>query len=109
MQVTAHGTSAGVVRGDSATVTIEDNDSLTVSLESTPSPAGASTVTEGETARFVVKLSGAPLSDLVVSYIASDGSGAAGAEVGLDYEAAEGTLTFECGFGTHADVHRCDD
>ena len=94
MQVTADGTSAGVVGSDSATVTITDNDSLSVSLE-----APLSTVTEGESASFVVKLSGATPSDLVVSYATSNGMGAAGAEAGLDYNQASGTLTFSVGSG----------
>ena len=60
----AGGTSVGdVIARGSATVTITDNDSISVSLEAPPSP-----VTEGESASFVVKLSGATLSDLVVSY-----------------------------------------
>ena len=75
-------------------MTITDNDSISVSLEAPPS-----TVTEGESASFVVKLSGATLSDLVVSYGTSGGSGAAGAIAGQDYNEVSGTLTFSAGSG----------
>ena len=89
------GDSAGKVDADVSTeVTITDNDSISVSLEAPPS-----TVTEGESASFVVKLSGATLSDLVVSYETSDGSGAAGAIAGQDYNEVSGTLTFSAGSG----------
>ena len=91
----AGGSSAGAVAAThSAPVTITDNDSISVSLEAPPS-----TVTEGESASFVVKLSGATLSDLVVSYETSDGSGAAGAIAGQDYNEVSGTLTFSAGSG----------
>ena len=91
----AEGSSVGdVIASGSATVTIEDNDSISVSLEPPPS-----TVTEGESASFVVKLSGATLSDLVVSYETSDGSGDAGAIAGQDYNEVSGTLTFSAGSG----------
>ena len=89
------GNSAGKVDADVSTeVTITDNDSISVSLEAPPS-----TVTEGESASFVVKLSGATLSDLVVSYGTSGGSGAAGAIAGQDYNEVSGTLTFSAGSG----------
>ena len=91
----AGGESAGEVTANVSTeVTITDNDSISVSLEAPPSP-----VTEGESARFVVKLSGATLSDLVVSYGTSGGSGAAGAIAGQDYNEVSGTLTFSAGSG----------
>ena len=91
----AGGSSAGAVAAThSAPVTITDNDSISVSLEAPPS-----TVTEGESASFVVKLSGATLSDLVVSYETSDGSGAAGAIAGQDYNEVSGTLTFSASSG----------
>ena len=89
------GKSAGEVDAEVSTeVTITDNDSISVSLEAPPS-----TVTEGESASFVVKLSGATLSDLVVSYGTSGGSGAAGAIAGQDYNEVSGTLTFSAGSG----------
>ena len=91
----AGGSSAGAVAAThSAPVTITDNDSISVSLEAPPS-----TVTEGESASFVVKLSGATLSDLVVSYGTSGGSGAAGAIAGQDYNEVSGTLTFSAASG----------
>ena len=91
----AGGTSVGdVIARGSATVTITDNDSISVSLEAPPSP-----VTEGESASFVVKLSGATLSDLVVSYGTSGGSEAVGAIAGQDYNEVSGILTFSAGSG----------
>ena len=89
MQVTATGTSAGAVRGDSATVTIMDNDSLSVSLEPPPT-----VLMEGDTAHFVVTLSGPTPNDLVVSYATSSGTGVADAAAGVDYTTVTGTLTF---------------
>ena len=74
---------------DSATVTIADNDSLSVSLEPPPT-----VLMEGDTAHFVVTLSGPTPNDLVVSYATASGSAGAVAAAGADYTAVSGTLTF---------------
>ena len=85
------GKSAGNVRAnDSATVTIMDNDSVTVSVE----PA---TATEGDPASFVVRMSGEAPGAVEVSYETTNGTGAGAAVAGTDYMTASGTLTFSPG------------
>ena len=85
------GSSAGSVRASgSDTVTILDNDTVMVSVES-------ATTTEGEPASFVVKLSRQAPGSLEVSYETADVAGTGAAEAGTDYTAASGTLTFAPG------------
>ena len=85
------GSSAGaVIARSSATATITDNDSVTLSV----APAKA---TEGEPASFVVSLSGAAPDAVEVSYATTDGTGSGAAVADKDYEAASGTLTFSSG------------
>ena len=87
------GSSAGSVRAsgsDTVTITILDNDTVMVSVES-------ATTTEGEPASFVVKLSRQAPGSLEVSYETADVAGTGAAEAGTDYTAASGTLTFAPG------------
>ena len=85
------GSSAGSVRASgSDTVTILDNDTVMVSVES-------ANTTEGEPASFVVKLSRQAPGSLEVSYETADVAGTGNAEAGTDYTAASGTLTFAPG------------
>ena len=53
-----------------------------------------SSVEEGESASFVVELSGAVQKTVEVSYATSNGTGDAAAAAGTDYTAADVTLTF---------------
>ena len=89
------GRSAGTVRAsDAVSVTILDNDLLTVSVE----PATAS---EGDPASFVVRLSKAVPDDvdrlLEVSYATTADTGVGAAVKGSDYTPVSGTLTFTSG------------
>ena len=70
-----------------ASTTITDTDTVTVAI------ANAESVAEGETASFVVTLSGAVSSAVEVVYQTSDGT----AEEGSDYTRAADTLTFSVG------------
>ena len=59
-----------------------------------PVTVDKSSVEEGESASFVVELSGAVQETVEVSYATSDGTGNGAAAAGTDYTAADVTLTF---------------
>ena len=71
-----------------ATTTIEDEGTVTVSID------GAA-AEEGDTVSFAVALSGAVASPVEVPYETSSGTGATDAGAGADYDVTRGTLTFE--------------
>ena len=90
------------------TVTITDDDAVTVSVsavlveddDETPEDESddKSVVEEGESAMFVVALSGEVSSEVQVSYESSNDTGAGAAEAGKDYTAVSATtLTFTAG------------
>ena len=67
---------------------------LTVEEGEPPVTVDKSSVEEGESASFVVALSGAVQETVEVSYATSAGSGSDAATAGTDYTAADVTLTF---------------
>ena len=67
---------------------------LTVKEGDPPVTVDKSSVKEGESASFVVALSGAVQETVEVSYATSAGSGSDAATAGTDYTAADVTLTF---------------
>ena len=71
-----------------ATTTIEDEGTVTVSID------GAA-AEEGDTVSFAVALSGAVAIRVEVPYETSSGTGATDAGAGADYDVTRGTLTFE--------------
>ena len=92
LELTAAST-AGEVSVSTATAqaTIEDTGAVKVSVED-------AAAIEGESVQFVVELSGAVSSEVVVSYATSDGTGAHPAAAGTDYTAVSATtLTFRPG------------
>ena len=94
-------TSAGTVNKSDATAEtrIVDSSEVTVSVKAVlveegepPGQVDKSSVAEGETASFVVELSGAVSAELEVPFTTENGSALAGAD--KDYTANSGTLTF---------------
>ena len=91
VSLTNQSNSAGrVTPSGEAAVTIVDNDSLTVWVES-------ATATEGNPVEFVVRMSNVADEALEVSYATADGTGADDAVDGTDYTKDSGTLTFSPG------------
>ena len=92
LKLTAASTAGEVsVSTTAATATIEDTGAVKVSVEDAQA-------IEGESVQFVVELSGAVSSEVVVSYATSNGTGAHPAAAGTDYTAVSATeLTFAAG------------
>ena len=98
-EATTDGTAT--VSRDTAETTITDLGTVQVSVTrltveegDPPVTVDKSSVEEGESASFVVELSGAVQETVEVSYATSDGTGNDAAAAGTDYTAADVTLTF---------------
>ncbi|MEQ9407607.1 MAG: Calx-beta domain-containing protein [Fuerstiella sp.] len=86
-------TNATIADGQGIGTILDDDEPALPTL----SIADAPSVTEGNTATFIVSLSADPSSAVTVSFATSDGTGASGAASGTDYTQASGTLTFNSG------------
>ncbi len=81
----------GAVSASSVRVTVVEDDTPTLSIES------AQGNESGGPLQFEVSLSLVSSQDVTVDYRTSDGSGSGGARAGSDYTAADSTLTFSAG------------
>ncbi len=89
LTLTLSGASNASISDSQATVTIEDNPTLTVADVAVDENDGTATLT--------VSLDVAGAADVTVRYATSDGAGERGANAGSDYTATSGTLTVAAG------------